>query len=51
MPVVSVLMPVYNREDFLRVAISSVLKEEFEDFELLICDDGSSDDSLRIIKF
>lgn len=50
MPVVSVLMPVYNREDFLRMAISSVLKEEFKDFELLICDDGSSDDSLRIIK-
>jgi aminoglycoside N3'-acetyltransferase/glycosyltransferase involved in cell wall biosynthesis len=49
-PVVSILMPVYNREDFLRMAISSVLKEEFGDFELLICDDGSSDGSLGIIK-
>lgn len=50
MPVVSILMPVYNREDFLGMAISSVLKEEFRDFELLICDDGSSDGSLGIIK-
>lgn len=50
MPVVSVLMPVYNREDFLSMAISSVLKEEFQDFELLICDDASSDGSLGIIK-
>lgn len=50
MPVVSILMPVYNREDFLGMAISSVLKEEFRDFELLICDDGSSDGSLDIIK-
>ncbi len=50
MPLVSVLMPVYNREDFLRMAISSVLKEEFQDFELLICDDASSDGSLGIIK-
>lgn len=32
------------------MAISSVLKEEFKDFELLICDDGSSDGSLGIIK-
>jgi len=50
MPIVSVLMPVYNREDFLRMSISSVLKEEFKDFELLICDDGSSDGSLGIIE-
>jgi aminoglycoside N3'-acetyltransferase len=49
-PIVSVLMPVYNREDFLRMSISNVLKEEFKDFELLICDDGSSDGSLGIIK-
>lgn len=50
MPIVSVLMPVYNREKFLRMSISSVLNEEFKDFELLICDDGSSDRSLEIIK-
>jgi len=50
MPVVSVLMPVYNRKDFLRMSISNVLKEEFKDFELLICDDGSSDGSLEVIK-
>lgn len=50
MPLVSVLMPVYNRKDFLNMSISSVLKEDFRDFELLICDDGSSDGSIEVIK-
>ena len=42
-PLVSVVMPIYNREDFLDKSIDSVLSQTFSDFELLLLDDGSSD--------
>ncbi len=44
----SVLMPVYNGEKFIKEAISSVLSQTFRDFELLVLDDGSTDDSTKI---
>lgn len=50
MPKISVLMPVYNGEKFLKKSIQSVLKQNFNDFEFLILDDGSTDESLLIIK-
>ncbi|MDX2254096.1 MAG: glycosyltransferase [Pseudanabaenaceae cyanobacterium bins.39] len=49
MPKVTVLMPVYNGEKYLREAIDSILNQTFRDFEFLIIDDGSSDRSLEII--
>src|SRR5215470_19970518 len=49
-PKVSVLMAVYNAERFLSKAIESVLSQSFEDFELLIHDDGSKDNSVEIIQ-
>lgn len=49
-PVVSVLMPVYNGERFLRQAIDSVLGQTFRDFELVVVDDGSTDATPRILK-
>jgi len=45
-PRVSVIMPLYNRERYVAAAIKSVLAQTFHDFELLICDDGSTDGSL-----
>jgi glycosyltransferase involved in cell wall biosynthesis len=42
-------LPVYNGESYLREAICSVLDQTFNDFELLIIDDGSTDSSLEII--
>jgi glycosyltransferase involved in cell wall biosynthesis len=48
-PKITVLMPVYNGERFLREAISSILLQTFQDFELLIIDDGSTDRSVEII--
>ncbi len=42
-PTVSVILPVYNGEDYLRIAIESVLGQTFRDLELLLIDDGSSD--------
>ncbi len=49
-PLVTVLMPVYNAETFLRHAIDSVLNQTFSRFEFLIIDDASSDSSLEIIQ-
>ncbi|MBS1927017.1 MAG: glycosyltransferase family 2 protein [Chitinophagaceae bacterium] len=47
-PAVSVLMTCYNRQKFIEEAISSVLDSDFPDFELIISDDGSTDESLAI---
>jgi glycosyltransferase involved in cell wall biosynthesis len=42
-------MPVYNTEKYVSTAIESVLKQSFKDFELIIIDDGSEDNTLPII--
>jgi glycosyltransferase involved in cell wall biosynthesis len=42
-PIVSVVMPTYNAESFIRVAIDSVRKQTYTDFELIVIDDGSKD--------
>jgi len=46
----SVLLPVYNRENYVRQAVDSVLNQTFSDFELLAVDDGSTDRSPEILK-
>lgn len=48
MPLVSVILPVYNVEKFVAQAIESVLAQSFEDFELLIVNDMSPDSSRKI---
>ncbi len=45
MPKVSVVMPVYNGERFLRESLDSVFAQTFQDFEVLCVDDGSTDNS------
>ncbi len=47
---VSVTMPVYNAARYIKEAIESVLDQNYGPFELLIADDGSIDDSFKIIK-
>ena len=49
-PLITVLLPVYNGERFLGDAITSVLRQTFSGFELLIVDDGSTDASAGILK-
>lgn len=49
-PKVTVLMPVYNGEQYLREAMDSILNQTFRNFEFLIIDDGSIDHSLEILK-
>jgi glycosyltransferase involved in cell wall biosynthesis len=48
-PPITVLLAVFNGEQYLREAIDSVLAQTFTDFEFLIIDDGSTDGSLQII--
>jgi len=47
-PLVSVLLPFYNAEKYLGVAIESILNQTYSHFELLLLDDGSSEQSLKI---
>ncbi len=47
---VSVIIPVYNAESFLAETIESVRRQSYEDFELLLCEDGSHDKSLDICR-
>ena len=49
-PTVSVLMPVYNGERYLVDAIESILNQTYEDFEFLIANDCSTDNSIEIIR-
>jgi glycosyltransferase involved in cell wall biosynthesis len=46
----SVLLPVHNRENYVRQAVDSVLNQTFRDFELLVIDDGSTDRTPEILK-
>lgn len=50
MPTVSVLMPVRNGSAYLSEAIESVLTQDFTDYEFLILDDGSADESLSVLQ-
>jgi len=49
-PRVTVLMPVYNGESYLREAIESILEQTYTDFEFLIINDGSTDKSVEIVR-
>ena len=49
-PEISIIIPVFNSEKFLSKCLDSILKQTFSDFELIIVNDGSTDDSLSICK-
>jgi glycosyltransferase involved in cell wall biosynthesis len=49
-PLISVCMPVFNAERYVREAVESILSQTLGDFELLALDDGSTDGSLRILQ-
>lgn len=49
-PFFSIILPTYNRSDFIEIAIQSVLNQNYTDWELLIIDDGSTDNTAGIVK-
>ena len=48
-PLISIIIPVYNAEDYLDKCIQSVLQQDYENYELILVDDGSTDQSSNII--
>lgn len=49
-PFFSIIVPTYNRADFIAKAIDSVLAQEFVDFELIVVDDGSTDNTADVLR-
>jgi glycosyltransferase involved in cell wall biosynthesis len=48
-PLVSVILPTYNRAKYLKLALESVLRQDFKDFELLVINDGSTDNTEEVV--
>ena len=46
----SIILPNYNHGKYLKKRIESILKQTFEDFEVIILDDYSTDDSIQILE-
>ena len=49
-PFFSVIVPTYNRAEFFKIAIDSVLNQTFTNFELIIIDDGSTDGTKKMLE-
>ena len=48
--VISIIVPVYNAHNYIKETVNSVLNQTYSEFELILIDDGSTDDSIEIIK-
>ena len=46
---VSVIVPVYNCEEYIGTTLDSIINQDFDDYEVIVVDDGSTDNSLKII--
>jgi glycosyltransferase involved in cell wall biosynthesis len=49
-PYFSIVIPMYNRERFIRRAVTSCLTQDFQDFEIIVVDDGSIDRSIEVVR-
>jgi glycosyltransferase involved in cell wall biosynthesis len=50
MPFFSVVIPLYNKEKYIRRTLESVIRQTFSDFEVIIVDDGSTDNSVKVVE-
>jgi len=50
MPIVSVIIPTYNREKYIKKALDSVFFQSFKDFEIIVVDDGSTDNTKSVLE-
>ncbi|MCS4155851.1 glycosyltransferase involved in cell wall biosynthesis [Salinibacter ruber] len=50
MPFFSILIPVYNRGNLIRETLDSVLAQEYEDYEVIVVDDGSTDETVSVLR-
>src|SRR5262245_2597869 len=50
MPFFSVIIPLYNKENYIRNTLKCVLEQSFTDFEIIIVNDGSTDNGLKVVK-
>ena len=50
MPKLTILVPVYNVEEYLSLCLETIKNQSFKDFECLLINDGSTDGSLNILK-
>ena len=48
---ISVIIPTYNREKSLKRCLRSLENQTFKDFEVIICDDGSSDNTKKVVNY
>ena len=46
---ISIIIPVYNSEKYIRRCLNSILNQRFQDFEIILIDDNSKDNSLKIV--
>ena len=47
---VSVIVPVYNESTYIPATLNSIINQDFKDFEIIVVDDGSGDDSLKVVE-
>lgn len=46
---ISIIIPLYNKEDYIRATLDSILSQTFQDFEVVVVNDGSTDNSLSVV--